>query len=133
MTDIPEKALAAWLRNQHASIKKCETDAAFNLYEQNDSAAHRRLMIERAELVAGLDLNSKELVAALPEDIRDSTADALRKFANGAANALRLDSIFYMSALLYPGKHQKGEPDNLERLISSLERICFEKSGSAPV
>jgi hypothetical protein len=41
-------------------------------------------------------------------------------FSKNAQTALRLDSVFYMSALLYPGDHQKGEPDNLEKLIASL-------------
>lgn len=121
MTATAKSTLAAWLRSQHAKIKQCERDATLKLYEHKDSVAHRQLMVERAELIAGLELNAKQLVDALPKDIRNYTADTLSNFAKGAGNALRLDSIFYMSALLYPDEHQKGEPDNLERLINFLE------------
>lgn len=113
-------ALAAWLRRRHAEIRERETDALSCLYDGKDATAHRQLMMERAELIATLDVETKPLVDALPDDIREDAAAALRRFAKGARNALRIDSVFYMSALLYPDEHQKGEPDNLERFIAFL-------------
>lgn len=113
-------ALAAWLQQRHAEIKGRESDALSCLYDEKDEIAHRQLMMERAELIATLDVETKTLVDALPNDIREDVAGALRRFAQGARNALRIDSVFYMSALLYPDEHKKGEPDNMERLIRSL-------------
>lgn len=113
--------LSTWLRERHAAIKSREKDALSCLYADKDAISHRQLMMERAELIATLDVETKGMVAALPESIRDETAEKLQRFANGARNALRLDSIFYMSALLYPDEHKAGEPDNMELLLRGLD------------
>ncbi len=115
------RALVAWLRERHAAIKGREADALDCLYNENDPVAHRQLMMERAELIATIDVETKALVDALPADIREDAEQTLRRFAKGARNALRLDSVFYMSALLYPDEHKAGEPDNMERFIADLE------------
>lgn len=114
-------ALATWLRERHDDIKSREADALSCLTDEKDEISYRQLMMERAELIATLDVETKELVEALPESIQEDTAETLRRFAKGARNALRIDSVFYMSALLYPDEHKSGEPDNMQRLINSLE------------
>lgn len=114
-------ALAVWLRKRHNDIKNREADALACLYDEKDEIAYRQLMMERAEFIATLDVETRELVQALPESIRDDIAATVRRFAEGARNALRIDSVFYMSALLYPDEHKKGEPDNMDLLIRFLE------------
>lgn len=113
-------ALIDWLRERHAAIRQREADALDCLYKENDPVAHRQLMMERAELIATIDVETKTLVDALPENARENARETLRRFAQGARNALRLDSVFYMSALLYPDEHKQGEPDNMERFIAGL-------------
>lgn len=113
--------LAVWLRKRHSDIKGREADALACLNDEKDVIAHRQLMMERAELIATLDVETRELVEALPESIRDDTSATVRRFAEGARNALRIDSVFYMSALLYPDEHKKGDPDNMDSLIRFLE------------
>ena len=113
--------LADWLRKRHASIKDCEVKAWKALHEDKDEKAYRALMAERTDRIASLDEESAELTAVLPEDKREPIETALRRFARGARNAQRLESVFYMSALLYPDEHREGEPDNLERLLQELE------------
>lgn len=114
-------ALAAWLRKRHAKIKDCEARAHKSLYEDKDEKAYREHMVEKTGLIASLDEETAELTAALPEDRREGIETALRRFAKGARNAQRLESVFYMSALLYPDEHKEGEPDNMERLLRELE------------
>lgn len=122
MTEHAETTnLAIWLRKRHSDIKSRETDAFACLYDEKDEISYRQLMMERAELIATLDVETKELVEALPESIRDDIAATVRRFAEGARNALRIDSVFYMSALLYPDEHKEGEPDNMDILIRFLE------------
>lgn len=121
MSDPALKALIDCLREQHASIKTLEEKAGKAIYEEKDEAAYRALMQERAERVAGLHAACEPLLAALPDnEMRDGVEDDLQRFAAGGKNALRIGSVFYMSALLYPDDHTDGQPDNLERLINSL-------------
>lgn len=121
--NVPSPAveeLLEWLRQKHASLKEVEDKALEALHRDNDQISYRELMLDRAEMIAGLDVESARLTTPLADDIREGVESQLRRFAKGARNALRIDSIFYMSALLYPDEHKPGEPDNLERLIKGL-------------
>jgi len=116
----PIAALAAWLTGAHRDLKKTESDALVALYENKDEAAYRLLMRERAERLAALDTEGKGALKGVPEPLYTDVSVALSRFSRGAQKALELDSVFYMSALLYPDEHQAGEPDNLERLIARI-------------
>ncbi|MCL1939155.1 MAG: hypothetical protein FWG04_00645 [Desulfovibrionaceae bacterium] len=116
----PVTALTAWLTEAHRALKKTESDALAALYENKDEAVYRALMRERAGRLAALPAGGKSLLEAVPEPLRGEVGQALSRFAGGARRALELDSVFYMSALLYPDEHKAGDPDNLERLIAGM-------------
>ena len=121
MQDPALKELIVFLRERHSAIKALEANAKRSLYEHNDEPGYRKLMEERASAIAGLEFVCEPLLSALPDtQLRDSIEDDLQRFAAGANNSLRIGSVFYMSALLYPDDHKDGEPDNFERLINSL-------------
>lgn len=89
-----------------------------------DQAAYCAAMRAKAELLAGLEDE------ALPylEEITDETARAyarrgLAAFSRSAGQALDLDSVFYMSALLFPEDHQPGRPHDLELFRDELARL----------
>ena len=113
-------ALAAWLEERHRSLKDCERRALASLYDDGDEAAYRALMAERAKQIAALEADGAPLIAALPDSLRSAATETLAGFSAGARTALRIGSVFYMSALLYPDEHKQGEPDNLQRLIAGL-------------
>jgi len=46
--------------------------------------------------------------------------EGLKRFADSADNALSLDSVFYMSALLYPEDYHEGEANDLELFAEEL-------------
>ena len=75
-----------------------------------------------AESLAALAEDAKPLLAPLPGELRFNLALALENFAAGARTALRLNSVFYMSALLYPDDHKSGDPDNLTLCIDRISR-----------
>lgn len=113
--------LLSFLKQRSDHIKRLEREAYVALYDNKDEQQYRALMVERAEAIAALDADSEEAFASVEEPLLSGVQSRLRMFAKGGRNALRLESIFYMSALLYPDEHVQGEPDNLERLISELE------------
>ncbi len=110
-----------WLTDEHRELKAIEEQAQKALYEHKDEARYRALMRMRAEHLAALPHRSLIMQHSLPETQRLYVSGKLLSFAQGARNALELDSVFYMSALLYPDDHKPGEPDNMERLIEALD------------
>ena len=119
-TDKARAALAAWLRERSAAVKACERQAKAALYDSNDEAAYRERMRQKAALLAAAAGDAAPLLNALSGPEKDMARERLAAFSHNAATALRLDSVFYMSALLYPDDHREGEPDNLEKLVAAL-------------
>lgn len=91
------------------------------LIASGDGEGYRTAMREKAELLAALDKEGGAHLVALPEALRGKARAELQRFAASAANALSLDSVFYMSALLYPDEPRPGEPNNLERFRDELK------------
>ena len=110
----------AWLRQRWTAVRECERLAGTALYDNNNESAYRDLMKQKATLLASLAENAAPFLRALSGQEKQRVQDSLDMFSKNAQTALRLDSVFYMSALLYPDNHQKGEPDNLEQFIASL-------------
>ena len=110
------------LRNAAETVASLESQATEALGGQQDDAAYRKLMLQKAELLAGLAGKAAPLVEALPPTHKERVAATLGSFSKNAATAIKLSSIFYMSALLYPDDHQQGQPNNLELFIKSLDQ-----------
>lgn len=120
-------AMLEWLENRHAAIMACEREAYASM-DAGDIEAFRARMREKAENLASIFADSRDLLSALPDDLRSGLSGRLLSFANGAGNALSLDSVFYMSALLYPDDHKPGEQDNLARCMADF-RAALDKYG----
>ena len=112
--------LAAWLRERSEAVMECERKAGVALSSDNNESAYRDLMKQKAALLASLAGDAAPLVNALSGPEKEWARESLDAFSQNARTALRLDSVFYMAALLYPDDHREGEPDNLEKLITSL-------------
>lgn len=119
-SDNARTHLAAWLRERSAAIKECERKADAALHDDNNESAYRDLMKQKAALLSAVAGDAAPLVNALSGQEKERVREVLSAFSQNARTALHLDSVFYMSALLYPDDHRKGEPDNLEKLIISL-------------
>lgn len=110
------QALIDLLSARHAVVTDCEAKATDALAEGNETS-YRALMERKADLLADLDAQAAPFYTALPPAQRYFAQQRLRAFAEGARTAKRLGSVFYMSALLYPDTHRKGEPDNLDLFL----------------
>ena len=118
--DSPRTRLSAWLRERADAVRECEQKASVALHDEGNEPAYRDLMRQKARLLAAIADDAAPLVNALPGKEREAPLGSLEAFSQNARTALRLDSVFYMSALLYPDDHQEGDPNNLEKLIASL-------------
>ena len=113
--------MLAWLKEQAAAVKRLEAEAEDALYNKDDKALHHDLLVQKASLLAAMKTDAAPLLDSVPEQLQSPLLSRLAAFSQGAQNALSLNSVFYMSALLYPDNHMAGQPNNLELLIAALE------------
>ncbi len=113
--------LLPWLQERAAAIATLEKNANTALHSNGDEPTYRDFMHQKALLLAQIARDAAPMLAAEKNHPQyTQISETLESFAAGANNALRLNSIFYKSALLYPDDYQEGEPNNLERLILSI-------------
>lgn len=120
MTTTPFAALADFLDAQARAVKAMETQAEKIIRDTGDQPGYEKTMRQKAQLLATLADDAAPLVRALPAPLKDAASQSLRDFSANASNALRIGSVFYMSALLYPDEHKPGEPSNLERFAAEV-------------
>ena len=109
--------LLALLQDRAARIADLESRAAQTIEHDKDQAGYESLMLAKAESLASLAGDAEPLLDGADKD----EAAALRGFSKSAAMSLKVGSVFFMSALLYPDDHRPGTPNNLELLIESMK------------
>ena len=112
-------AFFSWLEERAHEIRRIEGQALHEL-EQKNTQGYCDGMRRKAELLAGLPKAAVPLINGLPEDAAQAIQEGLWRFARNAGNALSLNSVFYMSALLYPEKYRQGEANDLELFLEEL-------------
>ena len=117
MTEYDE--ILQWLRKRHDSIMAHESNALV-LLQKNDVDGYRAEMLEKAKLLESMSSDAKNVLTKVPGGLRFKLGMALEKFSASARMSIKLNSCFYMSALLYRDDHKHGEPDNLARFIDKF-------------
>lgn len=112
-------ALHSWLEERAREVRRIEGQALHEL-ERENTQDYRDGMRRKAELLADLPRAFAPLINGLPEDAARAIQEGLWRFARNAGNALSLNSVFYMSALLYPEEYREGEANDLERFLEEL-------------
>ncbi len=108
------------LKEMAQTVRDIEASADWAL-KQGDKAEYTEKMREKARLLQRLPKTLAPITEDLPDTVREPVEDRLERFSASAANALRLDSVFFMWALLYPEDYREGEPNDLERFVMKLE------------
>lgn len=112
-------ALIERLEHTAKTIRDVETQAQQAL-ENGDPATYKRLLKRKCQTLEELPQAVEAAVKALPTERRNEVAAQLDGYAQRAAQALELDSVFFMYALLYPESYQPGEPNDLEHFLHDL-------------
>ena len=113
-------SFANWLTERAAFLHSLEDEAAHVLYEDMDKDKYNALMRHKAMFIHSLPEEAGKRLTHLPEAIASEASRRLEAFAASAERALALNSTFYMSALLYPDDHVKGQPNNLDILAADI-------------
>uniref|UniRef100_I2Q3W9 Uncharacterized protein n=1 Tax=Desulfovibrio sp. U5L TaxID=596152 RepID=I2Q3W9_9BACT len=109
-------------------IRELEAEALRVLHGAGDTAAHRAGLTRKCLVLEALPEDAAGALkdasgASGPVDAADVAAFAtgLESFAHRAGQALSLESVFFMGALLYPEDYQEGQPNDLERFLDRFE------------
>ncbi|WP_449242738.1 hypothetical protein [Desulfovibrio sp.] len=114
--------LAAFLEERAALVRGLESEAAGLLHGGGDQKSYEEAMRRKAELLAALAEDAAPLLEGLDAGRAEALARRLKAFSRGAANSLRVKSVFYMSALLYPEDYVEGAKNDLENFIDEVRR-----------
>ncbi|MBO4334712.1 MAG: hypothetical protein J5846_02615 [Desulfovibrio sp.] len=121
MSNASLTQVLTWLHQRHDQVM-AEEQQAKDLLAGGDQGGYSQHMHRKAELLASLAKDAREVLGTLPdENLRQEILRSLLRFSQSAAYGLKLDSLFFMSALLYRDDHQVGEPDNLLVYLQELE------------
>ncbi len=104
------------------SIHMYEQDAKKALGEEN-TKLYIDLMRKKALLLASLasEMASKSM-KNLPANAQVLVMKKLPAFSQSAQTAIELDSVWYMSQLLFDEDYKEGEPNNFDLFIQELEK-----------
>ncbi len=109
-----------WIRGKRDEVLALE-EKGRALLATGDGREYQAVMKQKAELLAGLAQEADVYLPACSAQIREFAEEGLGSFSASARTALKLNSVFFMSALLYPDEHKAGEPNNLELFVEELE------------
>lgn len=110
-----------FLEEACATVRDMETKAA-TCIEAGDTPGYVSIMREKATFLAGLAQKAEVEAAELHADSVQHLLQRLQRFSASAEQALRLDSTFYMSALLFPDDHKPGQANDLEIFTAEVRR-----------
>ncbi|MBI9079897.1 MAG: hypothetical protein JEY79_09175 [Pseudodesulfovibrio sp.] len=120
---MPNQALSdliVFLEKTAADVKRLEAEAEI-LIQSEGQIAFQTKVEDKAEILAALGEKAWRLTERIEGELSNEIARKLEQFSMSASAALRIGSVFFMTALLYPEDHKPGEPNDLEVLIQDLK------------
>lgn len=118
----PQQTIVSLLDNAAQEINALEREAKQLLHETGNQQAYTLRLRQKALRLAGL-IDELEGLDELPAHLRTMIQERVGSFSYEAERALRVDSIFYMSVLLYPENHADGTPNELEEFVAHLRTL----------
>lgn len=109
-----------WLSERRDFLRNLENEAIRVLREDENPDKYRALMCQKAQFLEELPEEAEKHMRGIHDDDAAFVAKRLSKFSRNASQALELDSVFYMYALLYPENHQEGDPNDLDTFVAEL-------------
>jgi hypothetical protein len=113
--------VVALLKEAAGSIRKLEEEARAALLSQDDQITYRSKLEAKARVLMDLPARVSRRLLDLPVEAQAEIQAGLVDFAGRAGQAVRLASVFYMAALLYPDDYQEGEANDLETFIEEIQ------------
>ncbi len=123
MNDQPARQkFIEMLEKQAAIAEQLMDDARLQLNEHDDQDGYRKKLEQRTELILTLPEKLGPLTGCLSTGDCDLVERWVGELAEDAGHARRLDSIFYMSILLYDGPDDEKPINDIARLAAKLRQ-----------
>ncbi|MFP4391624.1 MAG: hypothetical protein ACOCP7_00340 [Desulfohalobiaceae bacterium] len=122
--NLQEWNLLQALQERAAKIRQLEAQAEDYL-EKKDVASYKELLQQKAEILENISQELEPWVSlelAQEPTLLQEVLAHLQGFSQRAAQALELGSVFFMRMLLYPEDYIQGQPNDLEKFLSDLEK-----------
>ena len=120
MADDVLGKLIEFLEQAGAEVRRLEAEGDAVIQTEGQAAFQVRLE-KKAQLLASLAEKAAPMTAEIGGKLGRRIDDRLMRFSTSAATALRIGSVFFMTALLYPEGHRPGDPNDLEVFIGELK------------
>ncbi|NDV20063.1 hypothetical protein GO013_11615 [Pseudodesulfovibrio sp. JC047] len=121
MPDHARMDLIQFLEQTNADVLRLEKEGEEALQREGQRAFQVKLE-EKAKLLAALGENAWEYTEKIEGALGAEIATQLEQFSTSAGAALRIGSVFFMTALLYPEDHKPGDPNDLAVFIEELRQ-----------
>ncbi len=117
-------AFSLWLTERCEFLHNLEREAERVLQQEKDTEKYKALMCQKAMFLQALPEEAEDRADLLPDDTADMVMERLEYFSGNASRALRVGSVFFMYALLYPDDHKKGDPNDLDKLAAEVRTLA---------
>lgn len=114
------KELIDFLEEKSSDVRRLEREADEVIKTEGQLAFQAKLE-KKAELLAELGEKAWPMTERLGGALGEEAAQKLEQFSMSASTALRIGSVFFMTALLYPEDHKPGQPNDLDVFIATLK------------
>lgn len=112
--------LIEFLEGKAVLVRQLEQEGEA-LIESEGQRAFQIKLEAKAELLAELGEKAWPLTEKIEGELGNEITQQLEQFSMSASAALRIGSVFFMTALLYPEDHKPGEPNDLDTFIKELK------------
>lgn len=120
MSDQALVDLIEYLEKVNSDVKRLEKEADALIGSEGQLAFQAKLE-DKAEILAALGEKAWKITKNIDGEFGEGITQKLEQFSMSASTALRIGSVFFMTALLYPEKHKAGDPNDLEVFIEELK------------
>lgn len=120
---MPNQALLdliEFLEKTSVDVNRLEAEGEAIIDTEGQRAFQIKLE-EKTEILAALGENAWKMTEKVEGELGTEISRTLEQFSMSASAALRIGSVFFMTALLYPENHKPGEPNDLEAFIERLK------------
>lgn len=116
------EAFIKWLQGVIDKINKFERQGREAVAKGNQDS-YIGIMKQKARLLASLYVKASPYLDNMDsEEAADYAERGLSVYSYNANKALELNSVFYMSALLFPDEYKQGELHNLEIFRDEMKK-----------
>ena len=122
MSDNALLELLDYLAAANEKIKRIEAEGEA-VIKTGGQAAFQAKLEQKAKILAALADDCWAMVERIGGEKGDEIGQQLEQFSMSASTALRIGSVFFMTALLYPDDHRPGQPNDLEVFMERLRAL----------